>query len=76
MNAEMDRVHYCILGIGLNVNSSSRQVPEGATSLKCMTGQDVNRIVLNAEDFLNVWNIGMINCKPCILMRFLIDGKP
>lgn len=50
MKAEADLVHYLILGIGLNVNSSGADFPAesafSATSLYLVTGRDVNRVLL------------------------------
>lgn len=34
LKAEMDRVNFVILGIGININTSKKAVPEGATSIK------------------------------------------
>ncbi len=44
MNAEADRVNFVVLGIGLNVNSKTSELPEGSTSLKEMAGKEVSRI--------------------------------
>jgi len=47
MHAEMDRVHYVIVGIGINVNISPENFPEEirklATSLSIETGRTINR---------------------------------
>ncbi|HBQ29038.1 MAG TPA: biotin--[acetyl-CoA-carboxylase] ligase [Desulfotomaculum sp.] len=50
MGAEMERVRYLVLGIGLNVNIEAEDLPsplkEVATSLKIESGQPVNRLHL------------------------------
>lgn len=46
LSAEMDRVRFIVIGLGLNVNSSPRQLPEQATSLKQLTGRAVDRIAV------------------------------
>lgn len=43
MSAEADRVKFCIVGIGLNLNSDPSVLPEGALSLKKIIGQAVDR---------------------------------
>ena len=46
MNAETDRVHFCILGIGVNVHAGKAQIPATASSLKILTGKPFNRAEL------------------------------
>lgn len=46
MHAEMDRVHFLILGIGLNVNSGPATLIDSATSLQMMTGQQHSRVLV------------------------------
>jgi len=50
MAAEIDRVSYLIIGIGVNVNTAKSQVPEDikdiATSLKIQRGKEVSRVRL------------------------------
>ena len=46
MNADMDRVRFIIVGIGINVNTPSNSLPEVATSLKIETGQTIPRVKL------------------------------
>lgn len=46
MRAEVDRVKYVVLGVGLNANASAKELPEGATSLKEATGKSVHRPTL------------------------------
>ncbi|MCR4337449.1 MAG: biotin--[acetyl-CoA-carboxylase] ligase [Candidatus Omnitrophica bacterium] len=44
LNAEMDRVRFVVLGVGLNVNTPLQQLPVGATSLKAAGAKDLTRI--------------------------------
>lgn len=46
LNAEVNRVHYVVLGIGLNVNTPANQLPAHSTSLLEETGKPVERIDL------------------------------
>lgn len=46
MRAEMDQVKLIVIGIGMNVNSSSSQLVDNAASLKMFTKSHVDRIVL------------------------------
>ncbi|MBF0522781.1 MAG: biotin--[acetyl-CoA-carboxylase] ligase [Candidatus Omnitrophica bacterium] len=57
LNAESDRVRFCVIGIGINVNTPLRQLPENATSLKQETGKMHSRIGLAQEVLrrLDVW---------------------
>lgn len=43
MSADADRVRFCIVGIGLNLNSDPESLPEGAMSLKKLSGKAVPR---------------------------------
>ena len=53
MSAELDRVKYVILGIGVDVNLSASEFPsdlrKSATSLRIETGETLNRAGLAAE---------------------------
>ncbi len=44
MSAELDRVNFIVLGIGINVNSDPRELPPGSTSLKEIAGKEVSRL--------------------------------
>ena len=46
MSAETDRVHFVVLGIGLNVNTAARDLPPGSISLAEALGKKVDRLAL------------------------------
>lgn len=60
MHAEMDRVHYVVVGIGLNVNISRENFPKEikklATSLSIETGRTINRNQLIATLYREMEN--------------------
>lgn len=61
MSAEMDYIHYVVVGIGINVNQDEfpEELSEIATSLKLETGQMMNRPELIGEiieAFENLYN--------------------
>jgi BirA family biotin operon repressor/biotin-[acetyl-CoA-carboxylase] ligase len=49
LSAEMDRVRFVVIGIGINVNTSISQLPPHATSIKNETGQKSSRVELVQE---------------------------
>ena len=49
MSAELDRVRFVVVGIGLNVNTPAFQLPPEATSLKIATAKVVSRVALLQE---------------------------
>jgi BirA family biotin operon repressor/biotin-[acetyl-CoA-carboxylase] ligase len=53
MSAELDRVHWVVLGIGVNLNGGARAFPpelsEIATSVRLATGQRVDRVAFAAS---------------------------
>lgn len=51
MNAEIDRINYIILGIGVNVNTEvfPEELSDKATSLKLILGTDVSRKEITAK---------------------------
>lgn len=49
MNAELDKVNFIILGIGINVNTKKETLPAYATSLKEELNRTVSRINLAKE---------------------------
>ena len=46
MSAEMDRVRFVVLGVGINVNTSISLLPSNATSLKVESGKTISRVLL------------------------------
>ena len=44
MDAEADRVHFVVIGIGVNVNESNKDLPSEATSLKEIAGKALSRL--------------------------------
>ena len=48
LKAEMDRVNFAVLGIGINVNTKKSDLPKGATSLKeeSKSSRDFSRVEL------------------------------
>ena len=44
LDAEKDRVNFVIVGCGLNINTSKRELPENATSLSLLTGRKIERV--------------------------------
>ena len=49
MRAETDRIEFVVVGIGLNVNSASRQLVPEAVSLRQVLGHSVSRVALFQE---------------------------
>ena len=49
MNAEMDKVNFVVIGIGLNVNNDKKSLVAQATSLKEQQGIQINRVILLQE---------------------------
>ncbi|MBU0547342.1 MAG: biotin--[acetyl-CoA-carboxylase] ligase [Candidatus Omnitrophica bacterium] len=49
MNAEVDKVNFVVIGIGLNVNNDKKSLIAQATSLKEQAGQPISRILLLQE---------------------------
>ncbi|MFC1510139.1 biotin--[acetyl-CoA-carboxylase] ligase [Candidatus Omnitrophota bacterium] len=46
MSAEMDRIQFVVVGIGINVNNSAKDLIDVATSLKKESGKKVSRVKL------------------------------
>ena len=46
MSGEADRVRFVVLGIGLNVNSTGKELPPGGASLRDLLGKKVARVPL------------------------------
>ncbi|MFH1191259.1 MAG: biotin--[acetyl-CoA-carboxylase] ligase [Candidatus Omnitrophota bacterium] len=49
MNAEVDKVNFVVIGIGLNVNNDKKSLIAQATSLKEQQGVEISRVVLLQE---------------------------
>ncbi len=49
MNAEVDKVNFVVIGIGLNVNNDKKSLIAQATSLKEQAGAPVSRVLLLQE---------------------------
>jgi BirA family biotin operon repressor/biotin-[acetyl-CoA-carboxylase] ligase len=49
LNAEMDKINFVIIGIGLNINNDKKALIAGATSLKEQKKENINRIGLLQE---------------------------
>ena len=46
LNAEINRVNYVVLGVGINVNTPKSALPAHATSLKEQAGEKIDRLAL------------------------------
>jgi BirA family biotin operon repressor/biotin-[acetyl-CoA-carboxylase] ligase len=51
MSAEVDRVNFVVVGIGLNINSVAKELPKRSISLKEIAGHEVSRVSF-ARDLL------------------------
>lgn len=49
LNAELDRVKFVVVGMGINVNAPVSQLPPGATSLKIESARKFSRIAVIKE---------------------------
>lgn len=38
-----DKIDWCVVGVGLNINSLQDEIPEGATSMRLAKGQELDR---------------------------------
>ncbi len=56
MDAEIERVKFVVVGFGINVNVPESSLPEGATSLKQLTGKTISRIQLLQEILVSLEN--------------------
>jgi BirA family biotin operon repressor/biotin-[acetyl-CoA-carboxylase] ligase len=61
LSAEMDRVRFCVVGIGINVNTPLSALPSGATSLKKAAKRPLKRVEIVQEILrsLERWNDGL-----------------
>lgn len=57
LSAEMDRVRFIVIGIGININTPLSQLPSNATSVKNEKGRKVSRVVIVQEILrsLEIW---------------------
>jgi BirA family biotin operon repressor/biotin-[acetyl-CoA-carboxylase] ligase len=51
LNSDMDCVKFIVIGVGINVNTPSSQLPSTAVSLKNETKKEINRVLLLQEIF-------------------------
>lgn len=49
LNAEMDEIHFMVIGIGLNVNNDKNSLLPSATSLKELKKEQISRVSLTQE---------------------------
>ncbi len=49
MSAEIDRVNFVVIGIGINVNTTASQLPSHATSLRQETQKSLSRVEILQE---------------------------
>ncbi|MEW6101291.1 MAG: biotin--[acetyl-CoA-carboxylase] ligase [Candidatus Omnitrophota bacterium] len=64
MSAEMDRVGFIIIGIGLNVNNEKKSLISGATSLKEQKKEEIDRVSLLRQLLRNIEkNYGLFEKK-------------
>jgi len=54
MNAEMERVNFIVVGIGINVNTSLAQLPNTGTSIKKVSGKSYSRVELVQEILISM----------------------
>ncbi|MBF0386605.1 MAG: biotin--[acetyl-CoA-carboxylase] ligase [Candidatus Omnitrophica bacterium] len=54
LRAEVDRVDFAVVGIGLNVNTAHKELPPEATSLKNESGQGYSRVAI-LQEFLRTF---------------------
>ena len=66
LSAEMEGIHYAILGIGINLNMTADQFPDDlrypATSLLISTGQPVDRLLFTQELYRQLDSLYQLLC--------------
>ncbi len=62
MSGEADRLNFVVVGIGVNVNSSSKDLPPGSASLKEVAGYELSRVTV-AQEFLRQLELDMAHLK-------------
>jgi len=71
LSGEADKINFVIVGIGININTKSELLPEGATSLAIEKGEALDRldfmkaILRNIEKYYKIFNKG----KTAILIK-------
>jgi len=73
LNAEMDKVHFVVIGIGLNVNSDKKALVTGAVSLKELKKENTSRIELLQEILRRIEANYLLFRKkgsPCIIEKW------
>jgi len=56
LNAEMDSIRFVVIGMGINVNNEQKMLPQGATSLKELKKEGINRTALLQEILRKIEN--------------------
>ncbi len=62
MSAESDRINFIVVGIGLNLNTGTDELPPKATSLKAITHRKINRIEF-AQELLRMLEFDYLRLK-------------
>jgi BirA family biotin operon repressor/biotin-[acetyl-CoA-carboxylase] ligase len=86
LSAELDRINFVILGIGINLNQSARDFPRAlrkiATSVRIAAGKPVSRLGFLhkfLEEFERIYQeyqkTGLQEFKPEIMRRFYLLNK-
>jgi BirA family biotin operon repressor/biotin-[acetyl-CoA-carboxylase] ligase len=77
MNAEVTRVRYVVVGIGINVNQATfpKELEDGATSLRLATGSEWSRVEITAALLKSLDReyrllVGQAGARQSILHRF------
>jgi BirA family transcriptional regulator, biotin operon repressor / biotin---[acetyl-CoA-carboxylase] ligase len=77
MNAEVTRVRYVVVGIGINVNHATfpKELEDGATSLRLATGSEWSRVEITAALLKSLDReyrllVGQAGARQSILHRF------
>jgi len=66
MNAELDKINFVVLGVGININTKKEVLPEGASSLMAEKGEGISRLefvralLLSIDKYYKIFNSGRI----------------
>ena len=52
MSAEADRVKFVVIGIGVNINSDTKELPSGSIALKEIMGKEIPRVEFARQLFI------------------------